>query len=88
MKTKDRPIDVLAYKIFDEPYPRPVKFRIMDEQLQPKTVIIYKYEGAKFDKRAGNKMIFYKCQAVINDLLRPIELKYEIDSMNWYLFKV
>jgi len=40
------------------------------------------------EKFAGNDMLVYKCQSVINEVDRIYQLKYEIITCKWMLFKI
>lgn len=39
------------------------------------------------EKLAGNKQIIFRCQSVIDNLLKVFELKYEVNTCKWYLYK-
>ena len=40
------------------------------------------------EKIAGNRMIIFRCQSEIDGLLKLFELKYELSTCKWYLFKI
>lgn len=40
------------------------------------------------EKLAGNRMILYRCQSVINNREMVYELKYDIGTLKWYIFKI
>jgi hypothetical protein len=46
--------------------------------------ILFKEE----EKLAGNRMILYRCESIINNMQRTFELKYEISTCKWYLYKM
>jgi hypothetical protein len=39
------------------------------------------------EKLAGNIMIVYKCQSLIDDTIKLFEIKYEISTCKWIPFK-
>jgi hypothetical protein len=82
-----RPIRVIAYFEKDGSS-TPVKFQISSKDAEDISVkvdrVIYKTEG----KIAGNRMILYQCQSVIDGKEKRFELKYEISTCKWYLFKM
>ena len=81
MKVYMRPVEMIAWFSFDKP--RPIKFKIGDRVLKVEQVISFSEE-----KLAGNRMIVYKCQSEINGELKPFELKFEIQTCKWFLFKI
>lgn len=78
MKVLNHPIDVIA--IFDkEGNINPYKFKHKDMP-----VIVQKVKRSYEEKLAGNKRIVFICEHNERDIY---ELKYEVDSHKWYLFK-
>lgn len=87
MKTLARPIEVVSYTDAKGDV-RPIRFRIEngDESLQ--VIKIDKVIFKQKEKLAGNLMILYRCQSNIDGLLRVFEIKYELDTCKWILFKM
>ncbi len=87
MKLLRKPIEVIA--IFDiEGNPTPIKFRFLDEGEEVLVVKVDKVLKKDIDKFAGNRMIKYTCESCIRGEAKPFELRYEVDSCRWYLYKV
>jgi hypothetical protein len=40
------------------------------------------------EKLAGNRMVVYRCEGLVQDLNKVFELKYEILTCKWFLFKM
>jgi hypothetical protein len=40
------------------------------------------------EKLAGNPMLVFACQSDMRGVVRPFELKYELNSCKWMLFKI
>ena len=40
------------------------------------------------NKFAGNSMLKYTCETCDNGIAKIFELRYEIDSLKWYLHKM
>jgi hypothetical protein len=40
------------------------------------------------EKLAGNNMLVYKCQSTIDNVIKLFEIKYEIATCKWILFKI
>ncbi len=87
MRTNPREVEVLA--IFDQSgHVRPLRFRIEDNMGERKTIKVDRIILAEVEKLAGNVMIKYRCQSIIDNQSRVFELKYERDTYKWYLFKM
>ncbi|MDA8443092.1 MAG: hypothetical protein M0Z55_12090 [Peptococcaceae bacterium] len=82
MKTIMKPIEMIAW--FDlEGLPRPIRFRVDGEVIKVQQVC-----SITDEKLAGNRMRIYRCQSEINGRLRQFELKFEINTSKWFLFKL
>lgn len=83
MKILNEPIKVMAIfhpdKKLESGKIEPVKFRLNDL-----VVRIQKINKIYEENIAGNKRIIFVCQNLNGSLF---EIKYEIDSKEWYLFK-
>lgn len=78
MKIVNKPIKVMAIFQPDGKI-EPIKFRLDDNVVSIKK-IVKTYE----EKIVGNKRVVFVCEHDNCDLY---ELKYELDSKVWYLFK-
>lgn len=87
MKILMKPIEMIAW-FTTEGNPIPIKYRVLSED---KTNIVIKVDRiltSEEEKLAGNKMILYTCESIINNMQKIYELKYEIDSCKWFLYKM
>ena len=66
----------------------PVRFRITNEDESNYVIKIDKIICVDKEKLAGNNMLVFKCQSVINGFDRLYELKYELQTCRWILFKI
>lgn len=66
----------------------PVKFRIKDEEENLKVIKINKILKVEKEKIAGNIMHKFTCMGVINGIEKLFEVKYEINTCKWTLFKI
>lgn len=78
MKIVNKPIKVMAIFQPDGKI-EPIKFRLEDNVVYIKKVV-KTYE----EKIVGNKRVVFVCE---HDNCELYELKYELDSKVWYLFK-
>ncbi|WP_242975913.1 hypothetical protein [Desulfosporosinus sp. FKB] len=82
MKVVMKPIEMIAW--FDVPgIPRPIRFRHDGEVVKVEQIIRLSEE-----KLAGNRMKIYECQSNINGQLKRYELKYELNTCKWFLYKI
>lgn len=87
MKVYAKPIKMIFYSDEKGVF-TPVKFQMMDENKELITISIGQIIERGEEKLAGNRMLIFKCQSVIDDMEKVYELKYEIASMRWLLWKM
>jgi len=80
------PIEMIA-KFTVKGQPRPVKFRIEQEQ-ERQEVTIDRIVSQEEEKLGGNRMLVYSCQSMIKGTERRYELKYEVATCRWFLSKI
>lgn len=88
MKVLMKEIEVLAWfhKGKDE-HPKPLRIRLEDENAGNIVIKVNNVLSSEYERLAGNRMILYKCQNVINNVEKIFELKYELMTYKWYLYK-
>ena len=67
---------------------RPVRFRMQIEDEPMQVIKIDKVIEKETNKIAGNIMIVYKCQSLIDNAIKLFEIKYEMNTSKWILFKL
>ncbi|KUO71306.1 MAG: hypothetical protein APF81_01700 [Desulfosporosinus sp. BRH_c37] len=82
MKVVMKPIDMIAWFTKDGVL-TPVRYKIEDNVIKVDQVT-----SKSEEKLAGNRMIIYRCQSEINGVLRLFELKYELQTCKWFLYKI
>lgn len=87
MKAIAKPIDVIAWFNKDGT-PKPIKFRITSEDENEAVIKIDKVLFNYTEKLAGNPMLVFRCQGVVNNMEKIFELKYELGTCKWMLFKI
>jgi hypothetical protein len=68
--------------------PHPVRFKISNEDESETVIKIDKIFTIEKEKLAGNEMLLFKCQSVINNQQKLFELKYELRTCKWILWKM
>jgi len=82
MKILMQPIEMITW--FDiNGIPQPLRFRI-DGKVQKVDTVLHISE----EKLAGNRMKIYRCQSEINGYVKPFELKFELQTCKWFLYKM
>jgi len=82
MKVLMSPIEMIAWFTKDG-VPNPVRYK-----LEGKVIRVEQVTSRSEEKLAGNQMIIYRCQSEIDGELRPFELKFELQTCKWFLFKM
>jgi hypothetical protein len=87
MKTLAKKIEVLA--TFDtEGNISPLRFKAKTKTHEDIIISIDTIKSKEFEKIAGNEMLLYRCKGIVNDKERDFELKFEIMSCKWILWKM
>lgn len=87
MKVVCKPIDMIAW-FEDSGKVHPIKFRIKEKNEENKVITIDRIRCVKLEKLAGNLMYVFECESVINDVFKIYEIKYEMETCKWVLFKI
>ena len=87
MKILMRPVDMIFYTTKDGAV-IPIKFRISDDQNKSRVIRIDRIISRKEEKLAGNRMLVFTVQSIINGTECLYEMKYEISTCKWFLYKM
>ena len=87
MKVVAKPIEVISWTDLNGNM-NPIRFKITKEDESSSVVKINKVISMDKEKLAGNIMLVFKCQSVINEIERLYEIKYELSTCKWMLFKI
>ncbi|MDO0822536.1 hypothetical protein M8H41_06660 [Desulfosporosinus nitroreducens] len=74
-------IEALAW--FENGKPHPLRFKLDGKDLKIDKVVTVTEE-----KLAGNRMLIFRCQSEIKGELRPFEIKFELNTCKWFLWKM
>ena len=87
MKVLAQPIEMISYAN-EKGEIRPLRFRLQigDEPL--KVIKIDKVIFKQLEKFAGNPMILYRCQSTEGNVEKLFEIKYELNTCKWVLYKM
>lgn len=86
MKVLMQPIEMIA-RFSPEGTPRPIKYQVTSDGES----IVIQVDQVLFqteEKLAGNRMLVFRCQSEINGFSKIFELKYELSTCKWFLFKM
>lgn len=87
MKVLTKPVEMVAW-FTENGTPNPVRFRIRNDDQSTTVIKIDKIIFKEKEKLAGNFMIVFRCQSLINGVTKIYELKYELNTCRWILFKI
>lgn len=87
MKVLAQPIEVISYTD-NKGDIRPLRFRFQMDDDSLKVVKIDKIMFKEIEKFAGNNMLVFKCQSLINNVEHIFEVKYELNTCKWILYKI
>ena len=87
MKVVAKPIEMIAWTD-EKGNINPVRFKLTKADGSNSVVKIDKVITKETEKLAGNYMQVFKCQSVVNGAEKLYEIKYEIGTCKWILFKI
>ena len=87
MKVVAKPIEMISWTDLNGNM-NPIRFKITKDDESSSVVKINKVISRDKEKLAGNIMLVFKCQSVINEIERLYEIKYELSTCKWMLFKI
>lgn len=87
MKVLMKPVEMIAW-FNDKDYPVPLRFRLDSEDKVRTVIRIGRIISHEEEKLGGNRMVVYRCEGIIGEQQSPFELKYEISTCRWFLFKM
>ena len=86
MKTLMKPVRMLAWAT-REGEVTPLQF-LWNDGKRNHTIQIHRIVERYEDKFAGNRMLGYRCQEWIDGEEKVFELKFEVKTCIWFLYKI
>jgi hypothetical protein len=87
MKILMKPIEMIAW-FTNDGIPIPLRYRIVSKDKTNIVVKVGKVVTKDEEKLAGNRMLIYRCESIINNIQKTYEIKYEIETCKWFLYKM
>lgn len=87
MKTLAKAIEMISWTE-ESGRIHPVRFKIESATGEKLVYAILRVHTMELDRIAGNKLYRFICEIELNQTLRLCELRYEIETCRWYLFKL
>jgi len=87
MKIVARPVEMVAWFTQDGT-PKPVRFRLVNEEGIYTIIKIDRIISKDKEKLAGNEMLIFRCESMIKDVQKIYEIKYELRTCKWILYKM
>ncbi len=66
----------------------PIRFRYIEKDESYRIVKIDRVAHKELEKLCGNHILVYRCYSTINGQQKIFEIKYELGSCKWILFKI
>jgi hypothetical protein len=85
MKIIEKPIEVVTW-ITQEGLINPIRFRMIEDE-EVKIIKINKLLSRDRYKIDGKDVVISKCQSLTDGVIKGFELKFEIISLRWTLYK-
>lgn len=87
MRVIAKPVQMICW--FEENgVPHPLRFRIKADDESFIVIKVHKVLQKDKEKLAGNNMLLFRCQSIVDGTEKIYELKYEINTCKWILFKM
>ena len=86
MRILMQPIEMIAW-FTQEGTPNPLRYKLISDDAASVVIKVDRVVTRSEEKLAGNRMILFRCQSEVNGLLKLYELKYELNTCKWYLYK-
>lgn len=87
MKVLAKPVEMISWTEKDGKI-HPVKFKLSDENNEDRVYKIKKIYTTEIEKLAGIKTFCFTCEIIVNDTVKVCEIRYNLDSCKWVLFKI
>lgn len=87
MKTIAKPIEMISWTETNGRV-HPLRFKIENNDGEQQTCQIKRIYTTDLDRIAGNKVYRFNCEIAINALSKLCEIRYELESCKWSLFKI
>lgn len=87
MKIIAKSIEMIAW-FTEEGIPNPIRFRVRGDDESAAVIKVDRVLFKQKEKLAGNPMIVFRCQSIINNIDKIYEIKYEINTCRWMLYKM
>jgi len=66
----------------------PLRLRLIKDDESLQVIKVDRVITRAQEKLAGNRMIVFQCQSIIGNVEKRYELKYELSTCKWMLWKI
>lgn len=87
MKTLAKPIEMISWTEENGKI-HPLRFKIENKEGERYVYKIEKIYTSELERIAGNKVYKFTCEITINHINKICELRYDVDTCRWSLFKL
>lgn len=87
MRVIAKPIEVISHTDSKGEI-RPLRLRLQTEDDSFEVINVDKVILKQQEKLAGSPMLVFRCQSLIDNTERQFEIKYELQTCKWMLYKI
>lgn len=81
-----KPIDIIA--VFDKyGTVKPIRFKIMEND-ERKTINIDRIVQMDKSDYSANRVRIFTCESIVENYLKTFQLRYDLNTMRWDLYKM
>ena len=86
MKIIYKPVDMIAW--FEKNGQiHPIKFKFSESNIN-QVISVDRIQSIHSEKTPGKAIHVFECQSTMDGILKQYQLKYEINTCTWYLYKI
>ncbi len=87
VKVLMKPIEMIAWFTQDG-LPTPIRFRMEQPDGSYIVIKVAQTISRKEEKLAGNPIIVFTCRSQVHGIERLYEIRYELRTCKWYIYKI
>ena len=82
-----KPVEMLA-SFTQNGIPTPIRFRYRHSEDEATVIKVEHVLYKELQKSVGNPMMVFRCESILEGTLKTYELKYELATCKWMLFRM
>lgn len=87
MKVVAKPIEMVVWFEKDGKL-HPIRFKLIESNESEKVIKVGRVITREEEKFEGKKRLIFNCQSIVSGVDRLFQIKYEINTCKWVLYKI